>query len=346
MKKPTDFAVHMTKFLTAYLQTERNVSSNTIKTYRFAFTLFIRYMHQVKNIKFEKLYLKHLTRNNVLDYLEWLETDRKCAPASRNFRLATFKSFAKYLQYEDVANALQWQQIMCISAKKSTRKPISHLSVEGMKQLLSQPDVTTASGLREVALLSLIYDCGARVSEIINLTPAAVKISTSPMTIALHGKGRKPRTVNLLPEQVAILKRYMELNYLFDDSRSHHPLFFNHKHEKLSRSGVAYILKKNIEKVKAANNGVIPEHFTLHGLRHTKAMHLLEAGWDMVQIRDFLGHSSIKTTDVYTRANNQMQEEALKRAYPNIAPETPTEKEWHGDDYLKQIIESIKIYVD
>lgn len=346
MKKPTDFAKHMTFFFTSYLQMERNVSRNTIEAYRYTFILFIRYMRDLKNVKFEKLYLKHLTRNNILDFLDWLERERKSSITTRNYRLAALRSFVKYLQYEDVDNALQWQQILCIKTKKSARKPISHLSVEGMKLLLSMPDITTPSGLREVALLSLIYDCGARVSEIINLTPSALKLSSPPMCAALYGKGRKVRTVVLLPKQVSILKRYMKVNHLFEDNMSYHPLFFNNKHEKLSRSGVAYILKKNIALARKINPSIIPKRFSLHGLRHSKAMHLLESGWDMIQIRDFLGHSSVITTDVYARANSKLQEVAIERAYQNILPEHSTKKEWHNNDSFEELFNNLNIYVD
>jgi site-specific recombinase XerD len=164
------------------------------------------------------------------------------------------------------------------------KKTINYLTIEGMKALLEQPDTTTSQGRRHLALLSLMYDTGARVQEIIDLTPESLRIESKPYTIRLRGKGRKVRIVPLLDEQVCILRKYMDENNLFENYRLKQPLFFNVRGEKLSRAGVAYILKTYVNFAIKANPKLIPKNISCHSLRHSKAMHLLQSGVNIVYV--------------------------------------------------------------
>ncbi len=334
MNTNTDFAKYLTKFLSGYLPFERNMSPNTITSYRDTFVLFIHYMRDVKQIKVERLFLKDITKGVVIDFLSWIRDKRGCSNSTNNNRLAAIHSFIQYLQYEDIANLEEWQKILSIKIMKAETKIMNYLSIEGMEALLAQPDTETYTGRRDLAMLALMYDTGARVQELIDLTPESVRIDKTPHSIRLIGKGRKSRIVPLMCEQVDILKSYMEENNLLESSMQKHPLFFNSRGEKLTRSGVAYILKKYVDEVHLKKPELIPKAISCHSLRHTKAMHLLQAGVNLVYIRDLLGHVSIQTTEIYARANSKQKQDALEKAYIDLVPENAKNREWERNKDL------------
>ena len=335
MKTNTDFAKFLSKFLSEYLPHERNMSPNTILSYRDTFVQFIRYMKDEQKIRIEKLTLDKMTKEVVLGFLVWIQNNRKCGIATRNYRLAAIHSFISYLQYEDIVRLDHWQKILSIKAMKSEKKSINYLTIDALKLLLEQPDITTSKGRRNLALMALMYDTGARVQEIIDLTPESIYIASTPYTIRLLGKGRKYRVVPLMEEQVTLLKRYMEENKLREESRLKYPLFSNSRGEKLTRAGVAFILKTHVEMARAINPDLIPESVSCHSLRHSKAMHLLQAGVNMVYIRDILGHASIQTTDIYARADSKQKREALEKAYIiNLVPKSDKTPLWEKNQNL------------
>lgn len=342
MKTNTDFAKYISKFLSGYLPHNRNVSPNTIISYRDTFVQFINYMMVKQKINIERLTLDKITKENVINFLEWIQNERKCGIATRNYRLAAIHSFISYIQYEDISRLVQWQSILSIKAMKTEKKSINYLSVEAIKLLLEQPDTTTSKGRRNLALLALMYDTGARVQEIIDLTPESIYISSYPYTIRLLGKGRKFRIVPLMEEQVSLLKRYMEENNLLEESRSKNPLFFNNRYEKLTRAGVTYVLKTYVEMARIAKPDFIPEVVSCHSLRHSKAMHLLRAGVNLVYIRDILGHCSIQTTDIYARADSKQKREALEKSYSNMLPLSGQNKEWERDNNLLEWLKNFR----
>lgn len=335
MTTTTDIARHLSRFLSEYLPHERNVSPNTIASYRDAFLQFIDYMKNEKGISLDRLGLKHLTRDQVLGYLKWILEVRKCSPATRNYRLAAIHSFCQYLQYAVIDMLEQWQKILTIKAVRTEGTTPNYLSAEGIKLLLAQPDTATRNGRRHLAILSLMYDTGARVQEIADLTVDSVRISHEPYTIRLYGKGRKARIVPLVKEQVRILRDYMEEHHLDDSSKVSSPLFFNNRHEKLTREGIAYILATYAGLARKEAPDLIPERISCHSLRHSRAMHLLQAGVNLVYIRDLLGHVSIQTTDIYARADSKAKREALEKAYTDLVPNRDSDRDWEKSKDLR-----------
>lgn len=328
--QPTDFSKYLTNFLSKYLPAERGASRNTITAYRDTFVLLITYMASI-GVKLNKLTMREIDRASVLNFLEWIQTKRHGSDVTRNARLAAVHSFFKYLQYQHPENLHQYQQVLGIPMKKSEQKTMNYLSIEGIKLLLQQPDITKRKGRRDLALLSLIYDTGSRVQEIIDLTPICVRLDKPP-TIKVTGKGNKTRIIPMLDGQVKILKEYMQENKLIDAGANMYPLFFNNQREKLTRPGINYILLKYADMATKKNARLIPEHISCHCLRHSKAMHLLQAGVNLVYIRDILGHVSVTTTEIYARADSRKKREAIELAYFETAPkETPA---WQKNDTL------------
>lgn len=337
----TDFAKHLSAFLTRYLAGERNYSPNTVSAYKDAFIQFITFMKDRKNVEVKRLTLDGITREAIIDFLDFIQQDRHCCNATRNCRLAALKSFFSYLQYENPERMHEWQKILSIKVRRHEKQTISYLTTEGIKLLLEQPDLNSPSGRRNLALLALIYDSGARVQEIIDLTPSSVRLD-NPITIRLLGKGRKARIVPLQEEQTVFLKKYMLENHLFEPYADQYPLFSNSRKEKLTRAGVSYILSNYAGLARKINPAIIPGKVSCHSLRHSKAMHLLQAGVNLVYIRDLLGHVSVQTTDIYARADSKQKREAFEKAYIDLNPHADKSKSWEKDSNLLEWLKSMK----
>jgi site-specific recombinase XerD len=276
-------------------------------------------MERIRNIKAEKLYLKSITKESIVAFLDWLQIERKCCDATRNLRLATLHSFFRFVQYQNPENLYEYQSIMSIKLKKTKHAAINYLTTEGVKLLLEQPDLTSERGRRDLALLSLMYDTGSRVQEIIDLTPSVIRLD-KPNTIKVTGKGNKTRIVPLLENQVKILKSYLNEHSLLSPQVRMRPLFSNSRQEKLTRPGVTHILLKYADKARVKRPELIPNELSCHSLRHSKAMHLLQAGVNLVYIRDILGHVSVQTTEIYARADSRQKREAIENAYVDLTP--------------------------
>ena len=335
--KPTDFAKYLTDYLTRYLSHERGSSNNTIIAYRDTFILFISFMEHVQNIKAEKLTLKSITRETVVAFLDWLQVEKKSSDTTRNLRLAALHSFFRYVQYQQPDNLYEYHNIMSIRSKKTKNTAINYLTIEGIKLLLEQPDATSQKGRRDLALLSLMYDTGSRVQEIIDLTPSMIRLD-KPYTIQITGKGNKTRIIPLLEQQVKILKNYLDEHGLLKPHARLYPLFSNSHKEKLTRPGVTHILLKYAEKAREKNPAFIPDNLSCHSIRHSKAMHLLQAGVNLVYIRDILGHVSVQTTEIYARADSRQKREAIEKAYIEVTPkEVPI---WENNNNLLSWLKS------
>lgn len=330
-----NFAKYLTRFFTEYLSGERGVSHNTIRAYGNAFTLFLDFMENTKQVKTDKLSMEHLIRENVLSFLQWLEEVKKCSVSTRNQRLSAIHAFCKYMQYEDVIHLGQWQDILSIKSKQTEKKSVNYLDVDGVRLLLTQIPTNTKEGRRDLALIALLYDSGARVQELIDLTPLDIHL-VKPYYVTLFGKGRKKRIVPLQEQQVKLLKEYMEERGLLRPSLNQRPLFANNRGGKLTNAGITFILMRYVRNAHIVNPDLVPDKISPHSLRHSKAMHLLQAGVNLVYIRDILGHVSIQTTEVYARADSKQKREAIETAYIDIIPQIENvARSWEKDSKLK-----------
>lgn len=336
--KPTDFAYYLTDYLSKYLPGSAGTSRNTIHSYRDTFSLLLRFCFDEKSIPVETITLATLQRTLIDDFLAWLETNRGCSVSTRNQRLAGIHAFFRYVQLEEPAHLFLCQQILAIPMKRSERKTFHHLSLEAMKIILQQPDTNRIEGRRDLVLLSLMYDTGARVQEIADLTVADVRLE-DPATVKLTGKGNKSRLVPLMTPTSNLLNQYMSEHKLRSDVSRPHPLFYNRSLTKLTRAGIAYILKKYVDEARSRAPELIPDVVSPHSLRHSKAMHLLQSGVNLVYIRDLLGHVSVKTTETYARADSMMKRSALENAYQ--APFSSQMPVWQQNNellaWLKQL---------
>lgn len=335
MKNITDLARYLTSFFTEYLSGIRNLSKNTIRAYRDTFRLLLVFYREVYAIPPEKLVIKKMNDKTIIQYLDWLQKERKCTNSTRNQRLAAIHTFFRYLQLQNPENLLLCQKILLIPFKKAQKTIIQHLTTDQTKRLLEQPDVQKRGGRRDMVLLSVLYDTGARVQEICDLRVRDVRLE-SPALITLTGKGCKTRQVPLLGNTVNLLQNYMEEHGLHRNGKQDMPLFYNQRYAALTRGGITHILQKYTDKIKCPD---IPSKITPHILRHSKAVHLLQAGINIILIRDILGHVSVQTTEMYARVDMETKRKVLENSYSNMTPgDMP---DWNQDENLLDFLENL-----
>lgn len=335
--KPTDFAKALSHYLAVYLPGQRNVSSNTIKSYRDTFKLFLLFCKQDCNLSIERLGLSRIDKTLVLGFLEWLEKARINSVSTRNQRLACIHGFYRYMQLEDPVGLLSYQQILSIPIKKMQQPTINYLTPDALKLILAQPDPSKANGRRDLTLLCVLYDTGARVQELVDLRFGDVRLDP-PAILTLTGKGRKKRQIPIMSNTETLLKQYMDEAFSIQEGMQDHPLFFNRQRGKMTRAGISFILDKYVSQARAKSS-IIPSKVTPHVIRHTKAMLLLQAGVNLIYIRDLLGHVDIATTEIYARADTEMKRKALEKAYPEIVTENLPH--WQKDEPLLSWLTSL-----
>lgn len=332
----TDFACLVTGFLTDYLPLQRAYSKNTILSYRDTLKLFLRFLTEVKGISLNSFYMKDFRRELIIEFLEWYR-QKGAGISAANQRLACMKTFAEYAQFESIECIAPLQEVAGIKSKKASPREVSFITVEQVSALINLPDINTYTGFRHRVILTLLYDSGCRVQELCDLTIADVSLNATS-TVRLHGKGDKYRTVVISDETADLLQSYIQ-RYL-SKTIGTHPLVTNRYHQKINRDGIAYIIRKYAEAVRK-NDSTFPEHVHCHMFRHSKAMHMLEAGINIIYIRDFLGHEDISTTMVYVRADNRLKTEAINKLAPKITGETKL-PDWNKDADLMQFLNALK----
>ncbi|MGM0438738.1 MAG: site-specific integrase [Bacillota bacterium] len=334
-----DFPQYLTIFLSQYLPGQKNLSTNTIASYRDTFKLFLIFCEKEKRIYPEKLSIQKITKKLVLEFLNWLEKERKNSISTRNQRLAVLHSFFHYVQKEYPENLYEIQKILSIPSKKKIRPMISYLTGNEMEILLKQPDLSNEKGQRDLLLMVILYDTAARVQELIEIKLKDIRLS-DPAVITLHGKGDKVRQVPIMGRTKHFLKKYIDTKKLNPGiEESENLLFVNQKQQKLSRWGISYIINKYVAIARENSDFKIGFPITPHVFRHSKAMHLLQSGVHLIYIRDFLGHSDCSTTEIYARADSEMKRKAIENAYQDLVPdEFP---KWEKDSNLMQWLNSI-----
>jgi integrase/recombinase XerD len=312
MKTP-ELTGFVTGFFRTHLGAERNVSQHTTLAYRDALKLFLRFAADWHKRPVDCLAIGDLTPEVVLGFLDSLETARHNTVPTRNARLAAIHCFFRYVLDCEPAHAALCQRVLVIPVKKSVRPALGYLSAEELENLLGQVDRSTGEGRRDYLLLALLYDTGTRIQELLDMTAADFHLASPPFVRVL-GKGRKERLCPLLPQTARVVSRFFEAEgHHADDVR---PLFRNRRGEKLTRQGARYVLKKYLGTAAKTMPRLNQRGISLHTLRHTKAMHLLQSGVPIITIKDVLGHADVKSTEVYVQTDLEAKRKALEQAGP------------------------------
>jgi site-specific recombinase XerD len=314
--KPTDFARSLSNYFFEYLPVQKGLSENTIKSYRDSMSVFLNYCEKERHLRREKLEIKNLDRSLIEDFLSWLEQEKCNSVATRNLRRIALNTFFKYLQYENPEYVLLCQHILSIPHKAGQKQTIRHLPVEAIEEILRQPDLKSRNGRRDFALLSLMYESAARISEIADLCVGDLHFERGGAIVHLRGKGKKFRDVPLIHDVSSLLKDYLSEEKSYRPCDKMEPLFCNRDKEKLTRAGISYIFNKYINATRSGMSDLLPAKVFPHIFRHSRAMHWLEAGMDLQYIKDLLGHADLSTTEVYAQLNTKMKRKILEEVHP------------------------------
>ncbi|RKX38014.1 MAG: integrase, partial [Verrucomicrobia bacterium] len=315
----------VTRFFVSYLANERGASQNTIAAYSDTLRLLIKHLCEKHGKPPEKLGIEMLDPEAVLDFLDHLEHVRDNSPSTRNQRLAAIKSLLHYAARENPGSMLQNERIQAIRSKKTDHKPPPSLTVEQVRAILDSIDTAPLSGLRDKALIQLLYNTGARVQEIADLRTSDLRFE-SPATVILTGKGRKTRTLPLWDETVQLIQAYLQARERAGIHSDH--LFLNNRREPITRFGIGRRVehhgKKAAEKCPSLNDLKI----TPHVFRHTTALHLIETGSDITIVKEWLGHADIKTASHYVEVSVARKRDSLEKLPPPGTDERVAMPKW------------------
>lgn len=336
--KRTDFAVCLNRYLTDYMVNVRGSTTRTIESYRYAFVFLLEYYACELKIPADAITLKDFTYEHILGFYVWLEKERKAGISTRNQRQSAINSFSRYLMYERPEYLPEYQKILGIPFKKGPQKEISYLKADGVRLLLEQIPVDTKEGLRDYVMLSLMYTTGIRVSELINIRVKDISLS-KPYTLLVHGKGQKNRFVPINAAIVQSIQKYLHAMGYEDPSKLDNWLFINHMKQQFTRQGIDYIVRKYSKMARKVNPDLIPDDMSPHKIRHSTAMNLVNSGVDLIYIRDLLGHVSVKTTEVYARADAKLKREAIEAASKELVP--IQDAEWENDTGLREWLKNL-----
>lgn len=308
-------------FFQEYLERVRGASPHTVRAYRDTLKLFFMFLAGQPHSTAADLSLDDIGPDEALAFLQHVESQRRNSSATRNYRLAVLRSFARHLLRSDPTRAQQYGRILALPFKRSRSRPAVYLEPEEARAIISAVDGSTSTAARDRALLLFLYNTGARVSEALNVDQQHLHL-TSPRQVRLFGKGRKERLCPLWPETATALLHLMK-----SESVEGH-VFRSARGTPLTRDGAAYILEKYVRKAAASVPHLRTFRVTPHVMRHSCAVGLLQAGVDVTVIRDYLGHASIATTSRYISSNLQMKRSVLEAFWKRSGLSTAPPRSW------------------
>jgi site-specific recombinase XerD len=300
------------KYFTVHAVQQRGLSPNTIASYRDTWRLFIKHLASATGAETSRLDLGVITPESVTGFLAWLETSRGNQPATRNARLTAVKAVIAQAVPDHPEHADTLRRVLAIPARRTVKPVVTYLTPDQTDALLAAPSQATFTGRRDRALLTLAAQTGLRATELLSLTIGDVRLA-SPAHVVCTGKGRKQRVTPLTKTTAAVIDVYLQ-------ERSRRPgpaLFPNRQGQALSRDALEQRLAVHLATATTINPSLANKHITMHTLRHTAAMRLLETGTDPAVIALWLGHESIATTSVYLHADMTAKQAAIDKTRPS-----------------------------
>lgn len=314
--RPSDLGLSVEKFFREYLPALRGMSLHTIRSYRDALVLFLRFVASHSGQRLEDLSLDIMSVEYVTLFLTSLEEERRNSIATRNARLAGLHTFARFLATDSPEHLAELQRVLGLPFKRGARNaPIEYLEASEVEAFLAQINRDTALGRRDYALFALLLNTGARVQEVLDLKLRDVR-TEPPYQVRLRGKGGK---VRLCPIWAATADRLRELaQETLGSGATEAPLFTNRRGGQLTRFGVRYLLNKYITAGSSTATTLQEKRIHPHSLRHTTAIYLLKSGVDFATISQWLGHATLNTTMKYARADMDMKRQSLAQVFPDV----------------------------
>lgn len=332
--KPDSLLTLTQSFFLGYLQSTRGASPHTVRAYRDALKLFFQHLADQKRKPIADLQLDDIQAEAVLTFLDHIESTRGNAAATRNCRLAAIRSFVQHLLRHDVTRAAQYGRILAIGNKRASHRAVAYLEPEEARAVIAAVDTSSLRGRRDHALLLLLYNTGARVSEALAVRPSDLRLER-PRHVRLLGKGKKERICPLWPETAAALRRIAQ------PEASGEPVFQSRPGMPLTRDGVAYVLQKYVRSAGRANLSPRLRRVTPHMLRHSCALALLQGGVDITVIREYLGHASVNTTSRYVTSKLQMKQQVLDAFWKRSGLAPTRARKWRSSVKLVAFLETL-----
>jgi integrase/recombinase XerD len=317
----TDLAQLVQRFFEEFLPGLRGMSTHTIRSYRDALILLLRFLARDTGRRIETLELTEITAARVERFLMSLERERHNGITTRNTRLAALHTFSRFLAMQRPQCMAQFQGVLNVPFKRGAREaPVEYFDSHELDALFKSIDRTSASGVRDYALFALMFNTGARVQEILNLTAQDLRLDP-PYQVRLHGKGNKIRLCPLWPATVKCLRAHIERQSRTRLENDSLRLFKNRSGAPLTRFGVRYLLRKYISVGGDRVTTLRDKRLHPHSMRHTTALSLLKSGVDFATISQWLGHSTLNVTMRYARSDIDLKRAALSQVFPDaIAP--------------------------
>lgn len=312
MNEPSKFLELLNSFITNYMPCSVGASPNTVTSYKYAFRLLLEFMYSKKGIPADKIAFEQIDFDTMTEFLDWIEKDRGCSASTKNQRLSAIISFSEYAQNRDFDAASVFRRgVIKIPMKKAKKKKRAVLSVQEVSILLRLPDDSKEISLRDKVLLSLMYASGARVQETCDLTVGNIQFNMKGGTLNIKGKGGKSRRIGIPDNCAKMLQKYISHQRLGLKPDKH--IFSSQTHEQMTISCIEGIFKKYIRQAKAEYPDLFREDsYPPHSMRHSTASHMLEAGVPIVVIKNFLGHASLQTTQIYAELSQNTVDKYLK----------------------------------
>ena len=307
---------YVQRYFMSYLMKQHNYGANTISSYRDTFKLLYSFIVNT-DADVSRIVIDDISHDKVIEFMTWLGETRKNGVSTKNVRLAHIKSFFRYVMMTAPEHSDQCRKVLCIPFGKEDKKPPACMSKDAIRQMLALIDSSSDEGLRHLALLSLMYDSACRVQEIIALSVKDFHPGQC-CRIYVRGKGNKYRSIPLLSETEKIVSKYIRHFQLEPEA----PLFSNKNGERLTRQGIRYIIRKYSNMVNQAMPGTIEGSVYPHRMRHSKATHLVDSGINIYNVRDFLGHESVTTTQIYLTTNPEVTRKAIESAAEKTVSES------------------------
>jgi len=312
MSEPSKFLELLDGYITSYMPCSVGASPNTVISYKYAFRLLIEFMYSKKDIQADKISFEQLNYNTVMEFLDWIEKDRGCSSSTKNQRLSAIISFSEYAQNRDFdAASIFRRSVIKIPMKKVQKKQRAVFSVQEIKILLQLPDSNKETSLRDKVLLSLMYASGSRAQEICDLTVGNIQFNPKGATLNIKGKGRKTRRLGIPDTCARMLQKYIIHKRI--ESKPNRYIFSSQTHEQMSISCIEGIFKNYVYLAKEENPSLFREDsYPPHSMRHSTASHMLEAGVPIIVIKNFLGHASLQSTQIYAELSQNTVDKHLR----------------------------------
>jgi len=307
----TALAPHLSVWLLEHLPRDRGASRHTIDSYAYSFRLLVCFAAKRLRLRPSDLRIEQLDAALILDFLDDIEKSRANTPRTRNARLAAIRSFFRFLEYRAPACLDVAMQVQAIPAKRVEQPLVDYLTRAELQALLDAPDRRTRSGLRDRAMLHLAYACGLRVSELTGIQLDDINHPTAD-TVHVLGKGRRERVLPMWKETQAVLRDWLRVRPAGDEQA----LFLNARGEAIGRHGFASRLTVHVKTAQRAAPSLARKKVTPHVLRHTCAIHTLEATGDIRRVALWLGHSSVTSTEIYLRIDPSEKLDILDAGVP------------------------------